>query len=1002
MKINLIKSLLILCFLRVTLYSQKSDYKVTEYNSMQGLSQSVVLCVLQDSKGFIWAGTQDGLNKFDGYNFKVYKHNQLDSNSIANNSIWNIFEDSHKNLWIGTYGGGLDYYNYEKDVFVHYQHSDVNPNSINGNDVRSIYEDAAGILWIGTKSGLNKFDRKKNKWEDFSKENDQLINQNISCIYPYSEKELWLTSYGEGLIFFNIETGKSKLYSNSKKDTSSLSNNSAWEIMKDHKGVYWLPTFGGGINYFNSSEYVPFGPIKFKVFHPNKIAKELVRVFENTKGELFIGTDTDGFVIVDSSRNNLDFIRMDVNKQNGITNNAIWDFCEINSDNYYLGTFGGGLNSLRFEHSKIKHLSMDSHPTNLNNSFVFSVNKNSRGDLLIGTYGGGLNWIDSKSGKSKYYTTKNSKITADYITDIEIENDSSYWISTDGKGVSHFNPYKNVFTNINFAINNKLQSDYVKCLLIDSFKNVWAGTSNGFCKIKAGMKNGFDSSLSIRTYALLELEPGKILIGTHGEGVIIHDLNKNTFEKISNSLIESQQINELFLDKDSILWIGTRANGLIKYNFESDKAESFTENDGLCNNTILGIEEDSKNYLWITTNNGLAKFDKENYKFSNYFMVDGLQSNEFVVGAIYKDISGIIYAGNIKGLEIIDTDKFKTNYFDAPLEITKLTILNEEQSLRELSNSKLDLSYNENFIKIAFSSLDYTNSSKNLYRYKLTPGNSDWVNLGTEHSVNFANLTPDNYILELNGSNSDGIWSSQIKTLAILIKPPFYNTLWFYTILIAVIFLTIHRFYKVKIEKKLEMEKLRFKLASDLHDEVGSSLTQISINADLINYESDINKIKTKSELIRTKSGEMINIMNDVIWSIDSRNDKLESLIERIKQTTMQLCSSKEIFSKFKIEIRNPNRKLNVDFRQNVFLIIKEAVNNSVKYSGGTLIEISILEKDETLYVSISDDGSGLLEINKSSGNGIKNIRHRIENINGKVEFINNLGLTIKFEVKIA
>ena len=983
------------------LYSQSTNYRIREYSSHEGLSQSVVLCVLQDSKGFIWAGTQDGLNKFDGYNFKVYKHDQLDSNSISNNSIWNIFEDSQKNLWFCTYGGGLDYYNYEKDIFTHFQHSKVNSNSINGDDVRSIYEDAYGILWIGTKNGLNRFDIKKDKWEDFSKKNSALSNHNISGIYPYSEKELWLTSYGRGLIFFNIETGKSKLYSYSKNDTFSLSNNSAWEILKDSKGVYWIPTFGGGINFFNSSEYIPFGPIKFKVFHPTEIAKEVVRVFENTKGELFIGTDTDGFVIVDSTRNNLDFVRMDVNKQDGITNNAVWDFCEINSDNYYIGTFGGGLNSLKFEHSKIKHLSVDSHPVHLNNSFVFSIKKNNKGDYLIGTYGGGLNWINTKTGKSKYYTTKNSNITADFITDIEIENDSAYWISTDGNGISQFNPNKNVFTTINFAKNNKLQSDYVKCLLVDSYKNIWAGTSNGFCKIKSGIKNCSDSSLSLATYALLELEPGKILIGTHGEGVIIHDLSKNTFDKISNPLIENQQINELFLDEDRILWIGTRGNGLIKYNFEGNKAELFTEKNGLCNNTILGIEEDSKSCLWIITNNGLAKFDKGNNKFSNYFIVDGLLSSEFVVGAIYKDVSGIIYAGNIKGLEIIDPNKFKTNYFDAPFEITKLTILNEEHSLRELINSKLELSYKENFVKIDFSSLDFTKPEKNLYRYKLTPGNKDWVYLGTEHTVNFANLTPDEYLLELNGSNSDGLWSSNIKRLTIVISPPFYNTYWFYTLIIFTVGFIIFRFHHAQSQKRLEMERLRLKIASDLHDEVGSSLSQISINADMINYENDISKIKTKSEMIRSKSSEMINVMNDVIWSIDSRHDKLESLVERIKITAGQFASSKEIMLDFDITIQNPNKKLNVDFRQNLFLIVKEAINNAVKYSEGSLIKLKIHEQNEYIKITISDNGSGLPYTLKKTGSGIKNMKHRMEDIKGKIEFVNDNGLSINLEAKI-
>ncbi len=854
---------------------------------------------------------------------------------------------------------------------------------------------------------MNKFDLLNNKWEDFSESGTNILPyKNIRNIYPHSDKKLWLASYGSGLVFFDSETVKSRLYDHSNKNQYSLSDNDVWQTFKDSQGIYWVLTFGGGINIFNSSDYISLGSINFKQFHPTEIDKDVTKVFENSNGEILIGTDTDGLVIVDSTRNKLKFIKMDVSNPNGLTNNEVWDICKNASGGYWLGTFGGGLNLLEFKTSRFQHISTDSSPAALNNPIAFTVEKLNADEYLIGTYGGGLNWINIKSGNEIFYTINNSSIASNYITEIVIENDSSFWIGTDGKGISRFNPATNTFADINASNNNKLTSDFVKCMMKDSYNNIWVGTLKGFCNIQSADKviSGYysDESLALNTRALLELEPGKILIGTHGNGVIIHDLKKKTFENISNPIISNQQITELFLDSDSTLWIGTRGNGLVNYNFINDKARLFTEKNGLCNNTILGIEEDNQRNLWIITNNGLAELDKSKMKFTNYFAVDGLLSNEFVQGSIYKDSLGIIYAGNIKGLEIIAPKKFIPNEFNPPIEITKLTIMNEDHSLREIIDSELELSHEENFIKIDFSSLDFTNPPKNLYRYRLANGSSEWINLGTEHSVNFANLKPDEYKLELNGSNSDGIWSSHIKTLAIIVDPPFYNTLWFYAALLTIIGLISYRFYNVKVQKKLEMERLRLKLASDLHDEVGSSLTQIAMNADLINYESDINKIKTKSELIRHKSGEMINVMNDVIWSIDSRNDKLESLIERIKQTANQIASSKEILTKFKIEIQNPNKKLNVDFRQNVFLIIKEAVNNSVKYSEATLIKISFSEKDETLYVSISDNGGGLPEELKTSGNGIKNIKHRTEKINGKIEFINQSGLTIKFEAKIA
>jgi len=503
------------------------------------------------------------------------------------------------------------------------------------------------------------------------------------------------------------------------------------------------------------------------------------------------------------------------------------------------------------------------------------------------------------------------------------------------------------------------------------------------------------------TRALLELVPWKILIGTHGEGIFMHDLKTGTIEKLQNRLISNQQITALFKDRDNLLWIGTRGRGLIKYSFNNNNATLFDENNGLSNNTVLGIEQDKYGNLWITTNNGISKFDIHSNFFSNYYVVDGLLSNEFVQGAIYKDDNGIIYAGNIKGMEIIEPDRFTTNDFNPPVEISKLTIMNEVRSLRKINDSKLELSYKENFVKIDFSSLDFSKPEKNLYRYKITPGNKDWVYLGTEHTVNFANLTPDKYLLELSGSNSNGLWSSNIKKLSIIIYPPFYETYWFYSLVVLTIGFVIFRFHHVQSQKRSEMERLRLKIAKDLHDEVGSSLSQIGINANMINYENDMTKIKNRSEIIRCRSGEMLNVMNDVIWSIDSRHDKLESLVERIKLTVSQFASSKEIMVEFDLKIQNPNKKLNVDFRQNLFLIVKEAINNAVKYSNGNQIKLKINEQNEQIKITISDNGSGLPFTLKKTGSGIKNMKHRMAEINGKIDFINNNGLTINLEAKI-
>lgn len=988
------------------LFSQSANYRIREYGSHVGLSQSVVNCVIQDSKGFIWAGTQDGLNRFDGYSFKVYKPDIEDSTSISHNHIWIIFEDSKKNLWLGTYGGGLNFYDYNNDKFFHFKHSLNNPNSINGDDVRAIYEDGNGILWIGTKNGLNSFDPIKKKWTDYSIDSNSSVPfKNIRDIYPHSDSELWLACYGSGLVLFNKETGKSTLFNLSDSETGSISSNKVWKIIKDKKGIYWVITFGGGVNIFDSHNSTVTGKISFEKFHQSEIDKNLTAIFETDDGEIFIGSDTQGMVIVDRSRKNLTHIKYDVSNPNSLSNNGVWSFCKNNSGGYWIGTFGGGLNFFQSGGISFEHITTNKGKPLLNNPIVFSINKISKSEYVVGTYGGGISIVNRTTGNAKYFTESNSKISSNYITSVVIENSSSYWFGTDGSGVSHYNPVENLFVNYNSINNEKLPNDFVKCMLIDSYNNIWVGTLQGLCNIqnpeKVEPKFYSDKVFKYDIRELLEIEPGIILIGTHGLGIFIHDVRKKTFEKIKNELIENQQITALFKDINNTLWIGTRGHGLIKYDLLKNHAKLFTEKNGLSNNTVLGIEKDNYKNLWVTTNNGISKFDTNNFLFTNYFEIDGLLSNEFVQGAILKDEMGVIYAGSIKGIEIIHPEKFAVNKFNPSIEISKLTIMDEEKPLVEIADSKLVLSFRENFIKIDFTSIDFTKPEKNLYRYKLSPGNSDWINLGTLHSVNFANLAPGKYFLELNGTNSDGIWSKNVRSLTIIIKPPFYNTFWFYSLLVLIIGFVVYRFYYLRIQKRLEMEKLRLKIASDLHDEVGSSLSQISINADMINYETNFEKIKSKSEFIRMKSGEMISTMNDVIWSIDSRNDNLINLVDRIKTTSLQFASSKNIKMDIDIRIENNERKLNVDFRQNLFLIIKEAVNNSIKHSGANCIELKFYEKNGQIKIIISDNGSGLPPSLKETGNGLKNIIHRSEKIKGKLEFINSNGLRIELEVNI-
>ncbi|RMD51187.1 MAG: hypothetical protein D6830_00955 [Ignavibacteria bacterium] len=987
--INL-KIILIINIILLSILSAQSQ----RYNTSDGLSQSVVNAICQDSKGFLWVGTQDGLNLFDGHSFKVFRHDPLDSSSISNNYIWRILEDSKKRLWICTYGGGLELYDRQKSEFVH--HLKSGNNSINGNDVRSIFEDDSELIWVGTNNGLNSYDVERNKWTDFSSvENPSVPFKNIRWIYPHSKNLFWLLSYESGLILFDKISHRSKLYSHDPADKNSLPINQVWQLIKDQNDIYWLATYGGGLLTFDSKDYEPFGNIKFKRVFNKEFHKNITSLFETAAGDILVGTETPGLRVVRNGK--LEKSTFDNPNQNS-SGDLVWSMCSNNSGGYWLGLYGGGLKYINPERTKFNHIPASV----LSNPIVFSIKKFQE-DFFIGTYGGGLNIIDHTHGL-KIINKENSALTTNYITDIEVESNSSIWIGTDDEGIFNFNPENGDIKHFTTK-NSQLPNHSIKAIYKDSKYNIWVGTTQGMVNLQSPEKvsKKYFSNKFFPRYvrAILEISEGILLIGTDGFGIYRFDLLKNKIEKYGPKELADLQVNALYADSSGVLWIGTRSKGLYKFNDNSGKIINYSERDGICNNSILAIEADEYGFLWMTTNNGIARCNPTTEKIHNYYTVDGLTSNEFVHGALFKDKDGLLYAGSTNGAVIINPDNFRMSTFNPQLEITKLKVLNNYLPLSELSDGELELSYKENFIQIDFASLDLSNPSKNQYRYKITPGTDGWVNLGTEHKINFANLNPNSYLLEISGSNSDGVWSPNTKQIWISISPPFYNTFWFYSLIGLIVSLLAYAYHLLTVRKNVEMERLRLKLASDLHDEVGASLSQIAINANMINYDSNLDKIKRRGEVIMNKSSEIITSMNDVIWSIDSRNDRMENLIEKIKSTVAQLASNKEIKTVFDINIENPARKLNVEFRQNIYLVIKEAVNNAVKYSGCDTISVTIKEKENVLELTVSDNGTGLTDKPKETGNGLRNMKYRIEKIHGNINFKNDCGCKIHVKVKI-
>lgn len=1016
----------------LTANGQTTNYKFSALTTDHGLSQLVVESIIQDTDGFLWIGTQNGINRYDGKSFKVYLQNPTDTTSISDDYVRKVYQDSKGRIWAATYGGGLNLFNNVSETFTHFKHEPDDSTSISSNDVRIVFEDSQKKLWIGTNNGLDLFHEKNKSFEHFSLINSDYpgeVNNKIRTILEDSRGLFWIGTYGGGLFLLDKENLKFKQFVHRENDPNSISHNNVWYVYEDSNSDIWVCTYGGGLNkisvqFSNNLENVK---LQFTHFlHSDKDANsissnKIVSCLEDRDGFFWVGTDSEGLNLFDRKTNRFQTILMDEANPYSLNNNSTWTLFEDNSGLIWIGTWGGGLNKL----DKRKSIFNEITPHDgLSGAIVMAIAEGQKENYWVGTYGGGLHLFNSKLKKIKSYLHEignSNSLSDNNITSLLID-ENKVWIGTDGSGLDLLDTKNNSFTHFYHSNNHNssLPNDFIKTIYKDRKGNIWIGTLEGvsiFDKVKKTFTTkshnpSDDRSLSHNAVRFIYHDSkDNIWIGTFGGGLNRYIPEEELFihyrfDKNDSTSISSDKLRTMYEDRNGALWIGTDGGGLCKFDPVEKSFKTFLGEGGFANYSVLGIVEDDQNNLWFSSG-GIVKFNLKNKQSKYYNKTDGLLSNEFTPGSVIKDSRGRLFFGTVEGVQFFNPKKITDREFTPPLVVTNIRIKNEKKNVKEIlsGNKEIKVDYLDSFINLEFASLDFTNPEKIHYRYRLLPEFNSWIDLGNESSINFASLQPGNYLLEVAATNGDGVWNSKPETISIIVTPPFYRTFWFYSLIILFAASVVYFFHHITIKKRMEMQRLRLKLASDLHDDVGSSLTQISLNADFINYEENIESIKKRSILIRDKSVRLIDSLNDVIWSIDSRNDFLYDLADRIHNSAAGIISESGIVLSFDRDIENERRKLLADFKQNVFLIAKEAVNNAVKYSKAKNLKIYLEEKGGNFKMEISDDGIGIKGLGGSfvpeKGNGLKNMKLRSKIVKGDIQFYNSNGLTIVFTKKL-
>ena len=836
-------TLITLVFCAIATFGQTTNIRFDHLGTAEGLSQSNVKTILQDSRGFMWFGTRDGLNRYDGYRFTVYKHDPADNNTISNDYIGEIKEDAEGNIWIGTIGGGLCKLEVDKNRFTHYRNDPKNPGSISSNLITCITIDKHGNVWIGTEdAGLNMYDPTANLFTHYKPSNDgkSISDVLINKIFEDSDGNMWIATDKGGLNLLDRSTKTFTVFRNDVNNPKSISHNSIRTIFEDSRRNLWVGT-NGGLNLLDT-ETRDFRNFRHNPSNSNSLANDIVySLGEDKGGNLWIGSENGGLTIFNKGKNLFQRYDQDELDNGSLTNNSIHAIYKDTKGNMWVGTFSGGVCYLNSDANKFTHFKHTSR-NSLSHNKVLCIYEDSDRNIWVGTDGGGLNMFDPQSGNFKHFKNEpgNSKsICGNYVLNVREDSYGNLWIGTWGDGITVYNRKKNTykhFKNIT-GKTGSLNVNHAWTIFEDSEKNIWVGTFGGGLNLfdrktqsfayYVNDKNDPSSISDNKVLSIIEDDNGNLVIGTHGGGLNIFDKKTKKFTHYSHSdkknSLSNNTVGCIFKDQAQNLWIATMG-GLNYFDRKTNQFTVYTKADGLPNNVIFGILEDAKGNLWISTNKGLTKFNPQNKSFKNYDVSDGLQADEFKEMAYCKSRSGEMYFGGNNGFNKFFPDRIREHSFEPPLVLTDFQIFNKQVQIarddKDPSPLKTDISatkditipYNNSVISFEFASLNYTSRSKKKYAFKLEGFDENWNDVGTKRSATYTNLEPGTYIFRVKGLNNEREWASNELSLQLTITPPFWMTWWFQGICIFFIAGAITAFIVFRVNiiraQKIRLEQL--------------------------------------------------------------------------------------------------------------------------------------------------------------------------------------------------